>query len=275
MSIAGVNGRIRTAGAGALASLAILGVALAAWLTGDAGTSADFTARLLPPTIAHPFGTDPMGRDMLARTLHGLALSLQVGFLAAGLSTLIALMIAAVAGTGRWGNALASGLTDVMLAMPHLLLLLMICFALGGGTRAVIIAVALSHWPRLARVLRAELLQAMSAPWVEASRAFGRSRLFILRHHILPHLLPQMLIGFLLMFPHAILHEAGLTFLGFGLEPSRPAIGVMLSEAMRHLGAGRWWLALFPGAALLALVLCFELLGGGLRRLTDPREARL
>lgn len=275
MSIAAVNGRIRTAGAGGLASLAILGVALAAWLTGDAGTNADFTARLLPPTIAHPFGTDPMGRDMLARTLHGLALSLQVGFLAAGLSTLIALMIAAVAGTGRWGNALASGLIDVMLAMPHLLLLLMICFALGGGTRAVIIAVALSHWPRLARVLRAELLQAMAAPWVEASRAFGRSRLFILRHHILPHLLPQMLIGFLLMFPHAILHEAGLTFLGFGLEPSRPAIGVMLSEAMRHLGAGRWWLALFPGAALLALVLCFELLGGGLRRLTDPREARL
>lgn len=275
MSPALANGRIRTAGAGGLAALAILGVAVASWLLGDAGIRADFGARMLAPGPAHPFGTDPMGRDMLARTLHGLALSLQIGFLAAGASTLIALAVAVLAGAGRWGDALAGGLTDVMLAMPHLLLLLMICFALGGGTQAVIVAVALSHWPRLARVLRAELMQAMAAPWVEASRGFGRSRLFILRHHILPHLLPQMMVGFLLMFPHAILHEAGLTFLGFGLEPSRPAIGVMLSEAMRHLTAGRWWLALFPGAALLALVLCFELLGGGLRRLTDPREARL
>ena len=275
MSIALANGRIRTAGAGGLAALAILGIALAAWLIGEAGVRADFTARLLAPGPAHPFGTDHMGRDMLARTLHGLALSLRIGFLAAAASTLIALAVAVIAGSGRWSDALASGLTDVMLAMPHLLLLLLICFALGGGTQAVIVAVAFSHWPRLARVLRAELMQAMAAPWVEVSRGFGRSRLFILHHHILPHLLPQMMVGFLLMFPHAILHEAGLTFLGFGLEPSRPAIGVMLSEAMRHLTAGRWWLAVFPGAALLALVLCFELLGGGLRRLTDPRETRL
>ena len=83
-----------------------------------------------------------------------------------------------------------------------------------------------------------------------------------------------MLVGFLLMFPHAILHEAGLTFLGFGLEPSRPAIGIMLSEAMRHISGGRWWLAVFPGLALLIMVLCFDVLANGLRRLTSPREAQ-
>lgn len=275
MTAALANGRIRTAGAGGLAALVVVGIVAAAWLIGDAGMRADFSARLLPPQAAHPFGTDHMGRDNLARTLHGLTLSLQIGFLAATISTLIALMAAVIAGWGRWCDALIGGLTDVMLAMPHLLLLLMICFALGGGTQAVIIAVALSHWPRLARILRAELIQIMAAPWIEVSAGLGRSRLFILRHHVLPHLMPQVMVGFLLMFPHAILHEAGLTFLGFGLEPSRPAIGVMLSDSMRHLVAGRWWLALFPGAALLALVLCFEMLGGGLRRLTDPREARL
>lgn len=275
MSIIATNGRIRTASAAALAGLTILGVVLAASLIGDLGVRSDFTARFLPPEAAHLFGTDHMGRDMLARTFHGLALSLQVGLLASAVSTLTALVVAVIAGMGRCGDWLASALTDVMLAIPHLLLLLMICFALGGGTQAVIISVALSHWPKLARVLRTELMQAMAAPWVEASVSFGRSRLFILRHHILPHLLPQLLIGFLLMFPHAILHEASLTFLGFGLEPTRPAIGVMLSDAMRHLSAGRWWLVLFPGAALLALVLCFEMLGGGLRRLANPRETRL
>ena len=133
---------------------------------------------------------------------------------------------------------------------------------------------AISHWPRLARILRAELLQVQAAPYVETSRALGRSRAFAIRHHILPHMAPQMLVGFLLMFPHAILHEAGLTFLGFGLEPSRPAIGVMLSEAMRQISAGRWWLALFPGLMLLAMVLTFEALGSSLRRLTFPREAQ-
>src|SRR5690606_8552954 len=98
---------------------------------------------------------------------------------------------------------------------------------------------------------------------------------FILVIHIMPHLLPQMLVGFLLMFPHAILHEAAMTFLGFGLEPSRPAIGVMLSEATRFISAGRWWLAVFPGLALLIMVLCFDTIGNGLRRLISPKEAHI
>lgn len=270
-----MNGRQRALISCGMALGLILSVAVAAPLMGDTGIRADFTARNLPPSFLHPFGTDQMGRDLLARTLHGLALSLRVGLIAAGLSALIATGMAMLSGLGRRADAVAGFVTDAMLAMPHLMLLILLCFAFGGGTTAVIIAVAVSHWPRLARILRAELLQVSHAPYVEASRSFGRSRAFVVRHHLLPHLAPQMIVGFLLMFPHAILHEAGLTFLGFGLEPSRPAIGVMLSEAMRHISAGRWWLALFPGAALLALVLTFDVLGGGLRRLTDPHEAQL
>lgn len=269
------NGRQRALLMAAAALALIATIVVAAQAAGETGIRADFGARNLPPSAMHPFGTDQMGRDMLARTLHGLTLSLRIGLTAAGMSILIALGVAMLSGLGRYADAAAGFVTDAMLAMPHLMLLVLVCFALGGGTGAVIVAVALSHWPRLARILRAELLQVRHAPYVEASRSFGRSRGFVLRHHILPHLAPQMLVGFLLMFPHAILHEAGLTFLGFGLEPTRPAIGVMLAEAMRHVTAGRWWLALYPGAALLLLVLCFDALGEGLRRLGNPREARL
>lgn len=269
-----LNGRIRAF----ISTITCIGIIafiiISAWYYGGTGIRADYAARNLPPSFAHWFGTDQMGRDTFARTIHGLTLSLQVGFLAAGFSVLIALVVVMISGMGKAADALCSFVIDAILSMPHLVLLVLICFALGGGTSAVIIAVAISHWPRFARILRAELLQIRSAPWVEASQSFGRSKPFIMTHHILPHLLPQMLVGFLLMFPHAILHEASLTFLGFGLEMSRPAIGVMLSEAMRHISAGSWWLALFPGLSLLSMVLCFDILANGLRQMISPREAQ-
>lgn len=274
MSTLALNGRIRATMSTAFALVLISAILIAAWGFGDVGIRADFSARNLPPSWSHWFGTDQMGRDMLARTMHGLTLSLRVGILAAGFSVFIALFIVLLSGFGKTADAVSSFIMDGILSMPHLVLLVLICFALGGGTEAVIIAVAISHWPRFARVLRAELIQIRAEPFIEASRGFGRSRSHILVRHILPHLVPQMFVGFLLMFPHAILHEASLTFLGFGLEPSRPAIGIMLSEAMRHISAGRWWLALFPGLSLLIMVLCFDVLANGLRRLINPREAQ-
>lgn len=268
------NGRIRAFSSAIFALTVITAITVSSWLYGDIGIRADFAIRNIPPSLSQWFGTDQMGRDMFARTMHGLTLSLKVGILAASLSVIIALVIVLLSGFGKVADAICAFIIDGMLSMPHLVLLILISFALGGGTAAVIIAVAISHWPRFARILRAELIQVRAAPWVEASRSFGKSRSFILINHILPHLLPQMLVGFLLMFPHAILHEAGLTFLGFGLEPSRPAIGIMLSDAMKHIVAGRWWLALFPGLALLIMVLCFDVLANGIRRLISPREAR-
>lgn len=252
--------------------MALLAVVLFALLSGDAGVATSFRARLSAPSLFHPFGTDALGRDMLARTLKGLALSFRVGLLAATASTIIALVLALIAAGGpRWADAIVAYLVDMTMGLPHLVLLILISFALGGGTNAVIVAVALTHWPRLTRILRAEILQLRGAEFVAISRNFGKSPVYIARQHFAPHLVPQMLVGLVLMFPHAILHEAGLTFLGFGIEPTTPAIGVLLSESLRYLTAGKWWLGLFPGLALLLAVLAFDAIGNGLRTLTDPR----
>ena len=133
--------------------------------------------------------------------------------------------------------------------------------------------VSLSHWPSLARVIRGEVLQLKSAPYILAAEKLGVSRFDIIRRHMAPHILPQFLTGMILLFPHAILHEASVTFLGFGLSSEQPAIGVILSESMRYLTTGKWWLALFPGIALVLTVILFAMLGERLRRLLDPASA--
>ena len=262
--------------AGATGIVVILCVVVGALLMGGYGIDADFSARLQGPSLAHWFGTDQLGHDMLARTIHGLNVSLWVGLVAASLSVVIAALLAIFATTcGRWADAVVAFLVDAAMGLPHLVLLILISFALGGGTTAVIIAVAVTHWPRLTRILRAEILQLRNADYIVASRRMGKSWAYIGRHHFLPHLWPQLLVGLVLLFPHAILHEAGLTFIGFGLEPSKPAIGVLLSDSMRYLMAGKWWLGLFPGLCLLAIVLCFDAIGNGLRLLADPRQEQL
>ncbi|TVP48354.1 MAG: ABC transporter permease [Halomonas sp.] len=249
-----------------IAALLVVGLVTSQWLLGDLPQQMQFDARLVPPSSHHWLGTDALGRELWARTLAGLGLSFWVGSLAAMLSTLIALSLAALATLSRRLDTLVSLLIDTLLSVPHLILLMLIAFALGGGTQAVIIAVAVTHWPSLARVLRAELLQLRQAHYVRISRALGKSRWFVLQAHLLPHLLPHCLVGALLLFPHAILHEAALTFLGFGLSPSQPAIGVLLADAMRYLSGGYWWLGVFPGLGLLLMVLGFERLASHLRR---------
>ena len=154
------------------------------------------------------------------------------------------------------------------------MLLLLISFALGKGFWGVAVGIALTHWPSLARVMRAEILQVREAPYVAAARKLGAGPWAVLRRHMLPHLLPQFAVGLVLLFPHAILHEAAVTFLGFGLSPEAPAIGIILSESMAYLSAGLWWLAVFPGLALVAMVMLFDVVGTGLRRLVDPARAQ-
>ncbi|MHC5225467.1 ABC transporter permease [Ignatzschineria sp. LJL83] len=268
------NDRIRTALWFAIALVLILSMLIASHYFNEVGIRANFAIREQAPSWQHWFGTDSLGRDMFARTLHGLTLSLKIGVLSALISVFFALFIVLFSGINKVADSITNFVIDAALSIPHLILLVLICFALGGGTEAVIIAISVSLWPRFARILRAELIQVHAEQWIEASQGFGKSRLFILFKHILPHLIPQILVGLLLMFPHAILHEASLTFLGFGLEPSRPAIGIMLSEAMRHLSSGKWWLGIFPGLALLFMVLCFDILANSIRRLTNPKEAQ-
>ncbi|MCL6572748.1 MAG: ABC transporter permease [Bacillus sp. (in: Bacteria)] len=231
--------------------------------------------RNLAPTLAHPFGTDWLGRDMLTRTLKGLMLSIGVGIIGAGVSVIIAIILGMLAATmGKVVDSVISWLVDLFLSVPHLVVLILIAFVLGGGLKGVVVGLALTHWPSLTRVIRAEVMQLQTAEYVQASKKLGKSRWFIAIKHILPHLAPQFLVGLFLLFPHVILHEAALTFLGLGLSPHQPAIGVILSESMRYLSTGMWWLAFFPGLALLVIVRSFDIVGENLRRLIDPHHSQ-
>lgn len=234
----------------------------------------NLNVRNAPPSIDHLFGTDWLGRDMFTRTIMGLSLSMGVGLVGAIGSTFIALIIGmAAAIMGEKVDQLISWLIDLFLSVPHLVTLILIAFTVGGGMKGIVIGIAFTHWPSLARVIRAEVMQIRSAEFVHVSQKMGKSRWFIAVQHILPHVVPQVFVGFLLLFPHAILHEAAVTFLGLGLSPHEPAIGIILSESMKYLSSGMWWLAFFPGLCLLIVVRAFDTIGENLRMLIDPTRA--
>lgn len=237
----------------------------------EEATVTDFTRTNLAPSLRYPFGTDWMGRDMFLRTLAGLSLSIRIGLLTAGVSAVVALLLGVAAATlGPRVDGCISWCIDLVMGIPHILLVMLISIACGRGFVGVVTGVALSHWTSLARLVRGEILQLRQAPYMLAAEKLGVSRFQQARLHMLPHIFPQFLTGLVLLFPHAILHEASVTFLGFGLASEQPAIGVILSESMRYLTTGKWWLALFPGVALVLVVILFALLGDRLRRWLDP-----
>lgn len=249
-------------------AVVLVAIVIAGRVLEPLGTSTDFSAANSGPSLAHPFGCDWMGRDMLARTLSGLSTSVLIGLLSAGVSAVIALALASAAALGGPRiDACISWVIDLVMGIPHLVLLILISYALGRGALGVCVGVAVTHWPSLTRVLRAEILQLREQPFIACSRALGISGARLALTHAVRYILPQFLVGLVLLFPHAILHEASITFLGFGLPPEVPAIGVILSEAMTYLTAGCWWLAVFPGVALLLVVLMFDRMGATLRRL--------
>lgn len=267
--------RVTTLAACVLAAFTLLAVVAAGIALYGQATVTDFTAKNLAPSLEHPFGTDWMGRDMLARTLAGLSTSVLVGLLAATVSSVIALVLGCAAALGgKRVDAVVSWMIDLMMGVPHIVLLVLISFALGKGFWGVTIGVAVTHWASLARVVRAEVLQCCQSKFVEVARKLGQSSVRIALRHMVPYVLPQFVVGLILLFPHAILHEASITFLGFGLPPEQPAIGVILSESMSYLSTGAWWLAVFPGLALMATVLLFDVAGQNLRKLVDPHTAQ-
>lgn len=241
----------------------------------DTATATDFSQKNLAPSLEHLFGTDWMGRNMFARTVAGLSLSVLVGLLAAGVSSVIALVLASIAALGgRRADAVVTWLVDLFMGVPHIVLLILISYACGKGFWGVTIAVAVTHWPNLTRVLRAEIMQCRESLFVEHARKLGQGPFTIAVRHMLPYVFPQYLVGLILLFPHAIMHEAAITFLGFGLPVDVPAIGVILSESMSYLSAGMWWLAVFPGLALVATVMLFDVAGSSLRKLIDPHSTQ-
>ena len=150
------------------------------------------------------------------------------------------------------------------------MLLLLISYMMGRGGFGVAFAVAVTHWPELTRLVRAEVLQVKNTQYVKAAEKMGHSKFMVAKDHIIPHVMPVYLTGLVLLFPHAIMHEASLTFLGFGFSASTPAIGGILSEAMKHIVTGKWWLCLFPGLILLIAVMLFDVIGEKLRMLMNP-----
>ena len=234
---------------------------------GEEDLLTDLEHIFLTPSARHPFGTDWVGRDMLLRTLKGMSISMQVGLISTVLSVAIALILGILAPIfGGAADYIVSWLIDFVMSVPHTILIILISIACGGGLRGIITGIVCTHWTSLTRVIRAEVLQLKNAEYIQISEKLGKSRWYIAVHHIFPAVIPQLAVGAVLLFPHAILHEASITFLGFGLPAHEPAIGVILAESMKYLTAGKWWLALFPGISLILLTLMVEAIGKNVQR---------
>lgn len=258
-----------------IALVALAMIVVSGRLVFDAAMATDFSQKNLAPSPSHLFGTDWMGRDMFLRTIAGLSTSVLVGLLAASVSAVVALVLASIAALGgNRADAVVTWLVDLFMGIPHIVLLILVSYALGKGFWGVTIAVAVTHWPSLTRVLRAEILQCRESAFVAHARKLGVSPMRVALAHMVPYVFPQFLVGLILLFPHAIMHEAAITFLGFGLSRDVPAIGVILSESMSYLSAGMWWLAVFPGIALILTTMLFDVAGSSLRRLIDPHSSQ-
>ena len=220
------------------------------------------------PSFAYPFGTDWMGRNMLFLVFKGVAVSMSIGMIASILSVLLAFLIGTLSifENNIIDNAV-SWLIDLVMGIPNILLLVLVSIALGKGMRGLIISMALTHWMSLARLVRSEVLQLKNRQYIKISKSLGKSRGYIILHHILPQIMAQLIVGWTLTFPHVILHESAISFLGYGLPPEQPSIGVILAQSMNFLVSGCWWLALFPGALLVLVVMLFDRVGKNLEKI--------
>ncbi|MBE6510679.1 MAG: ABC transporter permease [Methanobrevibacter sp.] len=256
----------------ALSALVIISIFISGYFIRDIPTS--FVNANQMPSFEHPFGTDWMGRDMFQRTIAGLGLSLMVGFIASAVSTFISVVLGLFSSFNRFADEAVASIIDLFGSIPHILLIILISIMFGGGVFGVVMGVGLTHWTPLARVLRSEVKEIKTTEYVSLAENLGKSKIWIATKHILPLIVSQIIVGVILMFPHAIMHEAAITFLGFGLPPHEPAIGVILSESMHYLSSGYWWLAFYPGLSLLIVVLLFDLIGENVEKLLNPETAQ-
>ncbi|SMD07566.1 ABC transporter permease [Kibdelosporangium aridum] len=226
-----------------------------------------------PPSFAHPFGTDEMGRDVLLRVIYGLRVSLMVGIVAALVSTVLGTLVGALAGAaGGWVDRLLMRLVDTVASVPHLLLGIVIVAVLGPSLTSVIISIGLTHWLSSARIVRSEILSLRGRPFIDAAIVGGSSRMRVMGRHLLPNVAPQVLLATTLMIPHAVWHETALSFLGLGMPPHMASIGNMINDAKRSLLTGGWWMSLAPGLVLVIATLAISGLSGVWRDRLNPRR---
>ena len=255
-----------------LSALVIVTIFVSGYFMRDIPTS--FISANQMPSLEHIFGTDWMGRDMFQRTIAGLGLSIMVGFIASVVSTIISIILGLFSSFNKIADETVAGIIDLFGSIPHILLIILISIMFGGGVFGVIMGVGLTHWTPLARVLRSEVKEIKTKEYIHLAENLGKSKLWVATKHILPLIISQIIVGVILMFPHAIMHEAAITFLGFGLPPHEPAIGVILAESMHYLSSGYWWLAFYPGMSLLIVVLLFDFIGENVEKLLNPETAQ-
>ncbi|MEU6486615.1 ABC transporter permease [Streptomyces sp. NPDC046887] len=233
----------------------------------------DLALKLQPPSLAHPFGTDDVGRDLLLRCVYGLRVSLLVGLVAALVATVIGTAVgAAAAAFGGWTDRIVMRLVDTFSSVPHLLLGIFIVAMFRPGVWPVIVSVALTHWLSTARIVRSEVLSLRSRPFVDAAISGGASRWRVTTRHLLPAVLPQAGLAAVLMVPHAMWHESALSFLGLGLPTHQASLGTLVQTARGSLLAGDWWPTLFPGLFLIVPTLAIAGLAGAWRERINPRR---
>lgn len=269
--------RLATGSLGVLALIVALAL-FAPWLTPypEQGLGEpDITRKLLPPSAEHPFGTDALGRDLLARVLFGARTALIAGLCIQLLSVLFGTALGAAAGyLGGWVDDAIMRVTDVFLAFPPLLLAMSVAVVLEPSLENSILAISLTWWPWYARIARGQALSVRERAYVKAARGIGVGRATIIRRHILPNVMTPVLVQATLDLGAAILTVTALSFVGLGVPPPTPDWGAMISEGRVYVQSGRWWVPTFPGLALFLTIMAFNLIGDGIHVATNPQARR-
>ncbi len=225
----------------------------------------------MTPGASHWLGTDQFARDMLSRIIYGARISLSIGFIAVAIAIVLGSLLGAVAGyIGGGLDSLLMRFTDMVMAFPRLVLLIMIIALFEPSITVIILVLGLTQWPGTARLVRGEVLSLREQEYVQAARALGFGRSRIILRHLIPNVLAPVIVAATLGIGNTIVLEAGLSFLGLGVQPPTPSWGTLVSDGRQNL-IGAWWVATFPGLAIVVTVLAFNLVGDGLRDALDPR----
>ena len=243
------------------------------WIVPYDPLASDTASALKPPSAAHWFGTDQLGRDIFSRVVVAARLDTFIAVASVALVFFMGGLAGVAAGFfGGWTDRIVGRIADTIMAFPLYVLAMGIVAALGNTVQNIIIATAIVNFPLYARVARAEANVRRNAGFVQAARLSGNSEMRILLGHILPNIMPIMIVQMSLTMGYAILNAAGLSFIGLGVRPPTAEWGIMVAEGASFMVSGEWWIALFPGLALMIAVFCFNLLGDGLRDIADPQR---
>ncbi|WP_243746438.1 ABC transporter permease [Zavarzinia compransoris] len=257
----------------ALFGLFVLAALIGPWIVPYDPLESDTAAALQPPSGAHWFGTDQLGRDIFSRVVAATRLDMAIAILSVALVFVVGGLAGVAAGFfGGWTDRIVGRLADTIMAFPLFVLAMGIVAALGNTVTNIVIATAIVNFPLYARIARAEANIRREAGFVQAARLTGNSEFRTLLTQIVPNILPIMMVQMSLTMGYAILNAAGLSFIGLGVRPPTPEWGIMVAEGAAFIVSGEWWIALFPGLALMLAVFCFNLMGDGLRDIIDPQR---